>query len=304
VDLDYNVDVMYIGENYKQGGNWNGLMKRITTNEGLQPLASSWVMSNLGNVNSIAGNKDAVKRITSAPSAAMDDKSNLWVFFGTGQFYGLLDKNNNDTGGFYALRDACWDGSCTATYSNVMDISGASVKTDGTVAGVSGSCGSGSTSWTSLLTSSGSCDGWSMYFGSLGENVDFSGETLSHAGERMLSKPTVLGGLVTFATYIPGIDECAFEGESNIYAVYYKTGTSHKKYVFHEQKSDPNPSDVVGRVKKLGPGMPSSVSVQVTSSGSAKGFVQSQNGSILSIETDSPFSLRSGLKGWMSDRVQ
>ncbi len=304
VDLDYNVDVMYIGENYKQGSTWNGVMRRITTNEGLQPLASSWVLSTLGNVNSIAGNKDVVKKITSAPSAAMDDGSNLWVFFGTGQFYGLLDKNNTDSGGFYGLRDGCWDGSCTSSYTNVMDISGASVKTDGSVSGVSGLCGSGTASWSSLLSSAGSCDGWAMYFGSVAESVDYAGDALYHAGERMLSKPMVLGGLVTFSTYIPGFDKCSFEGESNVYAVYYKTGTANKKYVFNEQKNDTNPSDIVGRVKKLGPGMPSSVSAQVTSSGSTKGFVQSQSGSILSIETSSPFSLRSGIKGWMSDQVQ
>ena len=304
VDLDYDSDVVYIGENSLQGSKWNGLLRRITTSEGTLTAPSSWSLSTIADVSSISGTKDVIKKITSAPSAAMDDRSNLWVFFGTGQFYGMSDKNQTDTGAFYAVKDGCWTGSCATSYTSLLDISNASVNTDGSVSGISGSCGGGASTWGNLLTASYSCDGWAMYFGYLGESVDFTGETLMHNGERMLSKPLVLGGLVTWATYIPGIDECSFEGESNVYAVYYKTGTAFKKYIFTEQLEDNNPSSTVARVKRLGVGMPSSVSAQITSSGTTKGFVQSQNGSILQLETQSPLSLSSGLKGWMSERVQ
>jgi type IV pilus assembly protein PilY1 len=142
-----------------------------------------------------------------------------------------------------------------------------------------------------------------MYFSNLGESVDFTGCALNHNGERMVTKPLVLGGLVMWATYIPGIDECAYLGESNVYAVYYKTGTAYKKYVFTEQKEDTNPSDEVARVKELGVGMPSSLSAQVTSSGTAKGFVQQSTGSILEIESITPISLKSGIIGWKSEAI-
>jgi type IV pilus assembly protein PilY1 len=303
VDIDYDVDVMYIGENYQQGNTWNALMHRITTGSGsLAP--SAWTISTLGNINSIAGNNDSSKRITAAPSAAMDDRANMWLFFGTGQFLGLADKNQDDTGAFYAIKDGCWNGSCTTSYSNLIDVSTATVSTGGIVAGISGGCGAGSSTWGNLLTASYSCDGWSMYFETIGESVDFAGNSLTHTGERMLSKPLVLGGLVTFATYIPGINECSYEGESNVYAVYYETGTAYNEYVFKEQKDDAAASTTVGRVRKLGAGMPSSLSAQVTAGGTAKGFVQQSTGSILEIESVTPIALQSGVTGWKNEAIQ
>ncbi|MBI4683262.1 MAG: hypothetical protein HY757_09215 [Nitrospirae bacterium] len=303
VDIDYDVDVMYIGENYQQGGNWNTLMRRITTNKGGHTTPSQWTLSTLGNINSIAGNNDVAKRITAPPSAAMDDRANLWVFFGTGQFFGTADKNQTDTGGFYAIKDGCWDGTCSSSYSNLLDISGGSVMTDGTVSGISGNCGTGTSTWSSLLSASYACDGWSMFFDNVAESVDFTGEALLHSGEKMLGKPLVLGGLVTWATYIPGINSCAYAGESNVYAVYYKTGTAYKDYVFKEQKQQTNPSNVVARVKKLGVGLPSSLSAQVTTSGSVKAFVQQSTGSILQLENLAPISLKSGVTGWKSEQI-
>jgi type IV pilus assembly protein PilY1 len=303
VNLDYDVDVMYIGENYQQGSTWNALLRRITTGQGSLTNPSQWTLSTVGDINSIAGNNDDAKRITASPSAAVDDSANLWVFFGTGQFHGTSDKNQTDTGGFYAIKDGCWSGNCTTSYSGLLDISGATVKTDGSVAGVTGACAGAVSSWGSLMTASYSCDGWVMYFNNVGETVDFTGETLAHIGERMVTKPLVLGGLVTWATYIPGVNECSFTGESNVYAVYYKSGTAYTDYVFNEQKQQTSPSNVVARVKKLGAGMPSSVSAQVTSGGTSKGFVQSQTGSILELETFTPLSLSRGITGWKSERI-
>ncbi len=304
VNIDSYVDVIYIGENYLQGSSWNALLHRITTNEGSQSDPSQWTLSTLGNISSIAGSKDVVKRITAAPSAAMDDRANLYVYFGTGQFLGTSDKNQTDTGAFYAIKDECWDGSCTFSYTNLMDISGTTVRTDGSVSGISGSCGVGALTWADLLTASYNCNGWAMYFNNLGENIDFTGNALNHNGERVVTKPLVLGGLVLWATYIPGIDECSYEGESNVYAVYYKTGTGYKDYVFKEQKEDTSPSDVVARVKKLGTGMPSSLSAQITAGGTAQGFVQQSTGSILEIESITPISLKSGITGWKSEQIE
>jgi type IV pilus assembly protein PilY1 len=235
----------------------------------------------------------------------MDNRGNVWVFFGTGQFLGTSDRNQTETGGFYAIKDGCWKGDCTTAYSNLLDVSVTSVNTDGTVAGVSGACTSGATStWSSLLTGSYACDGWSIFFQNLGEAVDFAGDALSHDGERVISTPLVLGGIVTWTTYIPGIEVCEFEGDSNLYAVYYKTGTSFKKYVFKEQKDQAAPDPNVARVKHLGKGMPSSVSAQITESGTVKGFAQQSTGSIAEIEQDPAFRLNSGRTGWIEEELE
>ncbi|HDH04297.1 MAG TPA: hypothetical protein ENH01_01090, partial [Nitrospirae bacterium] len=337
VDIDYDVDVIYFGENYVQGSTWNTLLRRITTNKGAQTDPLLWKLSTVGNINTIAGSKDVVKRITAAPALAMDDSANLWVFFGTGQFLGASDKNQSDTGAFYALRDGCWAGGsgCTTSYTNLMDISTAIVNKDGTVSGISSTCGGTVSSWLDISTASYSCDGWVMYFGSLGEQADFTGANLTHTGERVSTKPLVLGGLVIWATYIPEDSLCSTEGESNLYAVYYKTGTAYSDYIFSKQRDIANAiaaadaaavaatkagdtaaadaaaveaaalrnsydTDKVARVKKLGGkiGMPSTLSAGVTTSGTVKGFAGQSTGSIVEIEVDSPISLKSEIMNW------
>ncbi len=304
VDLDKDTDVIYIGENYQQGTNWQSRMLRITTNKGAEPDPSKWTISALVDINSINPSLDASKQITSAPSVAMDKRGHLWVFFGTGRYFGSNDKNQIDTGAFYAIKDGCWDGSCSTSYTSLLDISGATVKTDGTVTGITSSCtGDQVTTWSELSTAVGGCDGWVMNFSTLGESIDFNGETLLHNGERVISKPLVLGGLVTFTTFVPGTDACSVGGDSNIYAVYYETGTAYKKYVFKEQKENPPSNKVVARVKKLGKGMPSTVSAQITSSGTTKGFAQQSTGAILEMESITPFSLKSGISGWKNEEI-
>lgn len=312
INSDFNDDIMYIGENIatitgpanNQVTTWNTLMRRITTSEGTMSDPANWVLSTLANVDDIdgSGNYDVVRRITSSPSASMDSRGKLWVFFGTGQFYGSGDKNQTDTGGFYAMRDECWRGNCTTSYSDLLDASVSAVDTDGNVSGVSGNCSSAATStWPSLLSGSYGCDGWSIFFDRVGESIDFTGESLSHPGERVTSSPLVFGGLVTWTTYIPGIDTCAFEGESNLYAVFYKTGTAFTKYVFKEQKEQANPSSTVARVKNLGKGMPSSVSAQITASGTIKGFAQQSTGAIAELEADPAVKINSRLTGWVGE---
>ncbi len=317
VDMNFGVDVIYIGENYSQAGVWNTLLHRITTDKGTEAVPSGWSLSVMGDINNIAGVKDVSKRITSAPSAAMDDRANLWVFFGTGQFIGTSDKNQTDSGSFYAVKDGCWDGSCTSSYTDLIDISKSTVAPDGSVTGVSG-CGGAVNTWSDLITASYNCDGWAMYFGEVGEAADFTGQNLIHTGERMIAKPLVLGGLVMWTTYIPDIpsvEACGDIGESNVYAVYYETGTAYSDYVFKEQKDAADEEarggssgsvdiDKIARVKKSGAGMASSLSAQITKEGTAKGFEQHSTGAILEIESTTPKPLKSGLTNWKGNCLQ
>ncbi|NOZ70282.1 MAG: hypothetical protein GXP46_13835 [Deferribacteres bacterium] len=317
VDMNFDVDVIYIGENYQQAGIWNTVLHRITTKKGTEPPLG-WSNSVIADINSISVGKDAAKRITSAPSAAMDDRANLWVFFGTGQFLGTSDKNQTDSGGFYAVKDGCWDGTCYDSYDSFdfIDISKSTVAPDGTVSGVSG-CGGTVSTWSDLITASYNCQGWAMYFSQLGEGTDFTGQSLVHNGERMITKPLVLGGLVMWTTYIPDIpsvESCGDIGESNVYAVYYETGTAYRDYVFKEQKdaadevskggSTSLDIDKIARVKKAGEGMSSSLSAQITKDGTAKSFEQHSTGAILEIESSTPKPLKSGLTNWKGDCLQ
>ncbi len=302
VDMDFDVDVIYVGENLQDIPR-NAYMYRITSDRGTINTPLNWSISTLANIELIAGANDSSKTITAAPSAAMDDRSNLWVYWGTGQFLGESDKNQTDTGAFYAIVDECWSGSCNTSYTDLLNISAATIRTDGSVSGASGVCGGSVSSWTSLLNAAYSCNGWAMYFGNTSiETLDFTGAALSHNGERVISKPLIIGGLVIWATYIPGETFCSYEGESNIYAVYYKTGTAYSEYIFNEQEES-GTDPVIGRVKRIGAGMPSPVNAQVTGGGTVMGFVQQSTGSIVQVENNAPISLESETLNWKGEEL-
>ncbi|MEW6002482.1 MAG: PilC/PilY family type IV pilus protein [Nitrospirota bacterium] len=288
VNTDFTVDAAYIGENYTQSGNRRAVMWRLNTN------VTPWSLSALYNVNSA---DDISKRITAAPSAALDRRGNLWIYFGTGQFIGVADRNQSDTGAFYAIKDGCWNGSCSTTYSDLLDVTNAVVNFGGgTVTGVTGA-----SDWAQLLSTVATKEGWVIYFKNMTvETTDFLGNTLQHQGERVTTKPAILGGLVMFATYIPGGDICVTEGKSNLYALYYETGTSYRTYVFRREKEikGESPSQTVSRTAYLGKGLPASVALAVTREGKLKGFVQSSTGDILPIHEIDPNAPRSKYIGW------
>ncbi len=293
VNIDYNVDVIYIGANLLDTN--NALMYRITTD----PDLSQWKLSRLANINAIAGSKDNVKRITSAPSAAMDDRANLWVYFGTGQFLGVSDKNHTGTGAFYAIKDGCWNGTCNQPFNALYDVSDIDICVGG------GTDCAGGTDFSKVESDIAKEDGWVLYYKQRGETEDFTGEDLASLGERSLSKPIVLGGLVTWGTYIPGKDECSSgDGENHAYSVYYKTGTAYIDYVFDEQKEQDNPSDVVARVKRLSiTYAPAPPTAQITYKGTVKIFFPGGEGAISGIEGNTPFPVRSGVAGCKNDKI-
>jgi len=284
VNVDYNVDVAYIGENYKQGGNKRAAMWRLTTNP--------WNLSALYDVDSA---DDISKRLTAPPAATIDKNGNLWIYFGTGQFLGVGDRNQTDTGAFYGIKDGCWDGSCTTTYltTNLVDVSTAIVNVGGgVIQNVTGAA-----NWTQLMSLMSTKDGWAIYFDNMpSTTTDFLGHTLQHQGERVTTKPAILGGFIIFATYVPGGDICTIAGTSNLYVLYYETGTAYKDYVFKKEKDLGTPT--VSRSALLGTGLPASVGISVTKEGKIRGFVQSSTGDIQPIEELAPKAPRSGYTGW------
>ena len=287
VSLDYKIDVSYIGETYLSGTRWEGKMLRLTTAN--DPDPANWTLSTLADLD--AGNNDN-HPITSAPSAALDTRGNMWLFFGTGKFWGSDDKSNTDSQSFYGVKDSCkpWltgGYTCTSTMTTFLDVSSATVAVGGgTVTGV----GPSVTDWNTLLGAINTRDGWVIDFSSV------PGHTLMD-GERSLNKPLVLGGLVVFTTYIPNTtDSCLSEGDSYVYAPFYETGTAYKNYVFTDELiSQPS---TVGREKYLGQGLASGASGVVTRGGTLKKFFQSQTGVIFELEDITPFAIQSGVSGW------
>ncbi len=291
VNLDYKVDVAYIGEAYDPGTGYtqlSGNMYRLVTKNSTD-VFNEWKLSTLISTS-------GYKPVTAAPSAALDGKGNMWVFFGTGKFVGSDDKVSTDAQAFYGIKEICqpWkDYTCTTGVpeTDLLDVSSVKVDvgaTNITATTISGStCGDTATiEWCDLLNAINTKDGWVIKFPTVPGH-----ESLK--GERSFIKPVVLGGLVIFTSYIPEEDICSnSQGDGYIWAVYYETGTAYKNYVFTDEITG-EPA-TVGRELQLGEGF-ASISATVTRGGSLKTLAQTSLGNIPGIEMKTPFSLQSGI---------
>ncbi len=190
--LDYDVNVIYIGETYPQGSNWRGKMYRLSTNGSADP--GGWVLSTLF---------DGGEPITSAPTAAVDRMENLWVFFGTGRYLTEADKADASLQKFYGLKD---EGGIATSLFDATDVA---VYENGTAGGFP--------NWNELVDYVRGFEGWYV--------------NLVDQKERSLTKPSILGGVVLFTTFTPDDDICGYGGSGKLYAIYFETGTAYKKSV-------------------------------------------------------------------------
>lgn len=295
VNLDYKADIIYTGNTYCDNpidllspekcssSNWKGKMYRIATKPDSASDPSTdpaqWKLSVLFN---------AQQPISTSPNAAMDDEGSLWTFFGTGRFWHTDDRgiDGTESWSFYGVQDTCkpWlnpsDPECANPITTADLYNSTSI--DVCLGGTTDTCASlyGSpTLWETIIDNAKLKKGWYLNFPT--------------PGERSLSRPLVIGGLVAWTTYIPNPDDpCEYEGTSRLYATYYKTGTAYYEYIFEQT------SETVARSIELGIGVPSAVGGVVTGENSLKGFVQQSTGTIVEIEQTTPFGLRSRLMGW------
>jgi len=304
VSLDYKVDAIYVGNTYCadpidpddpddpedsydlskcSSSNWRGKMFRIATKPSAVSDPSTdpnnWTLSTMF---------DAGQPVSSAPSVALDDKSNLWVFFGTGRFWHTDDKalDGTERWSSYGIKDGCkpWldptvsECSTTITRADLYNSTSVDVCLGGDVTSCPSVYGT-PTLWNDIISAVESRKGWYLDFPT--------------AGERALSKPLVIGGLVAWTTYIPEqADPCAFEGTSYLYATYYETGTAYKEYVFEQA------GETVLRSVSLGVGVPSSVGAVAKAENTIMGFIQQSTGTIMQVEETTPFTIKSGIIGW------
>jgi type IV pilus assembly protein PilY1 len=117
------------------------------------------------------------------------------------------------------------------------------------------------------------------------------------SGERVLGKPTLLGGLVNHTTYVPNPDPCEGEGYSYLYSLYYATGTAWKENVFGDDEDMDVP---VAYRRALGRGLTISPTLHLGSEEGARVFVQTSTGEIVEVhQPNLPIqNVHSGSGGW------
>jgi len=238
-NLDYRSDVVYFGRAIDDGSPpWRGKIYRLTLGSALPfggaTSPASWgITSGASQVPTemldMIGLSTPVEMgpVLVAPAIAIDDASKVWVFAGSGRYFGAGDKTDTSTQYVVGLKDSVVNGACTQTTQtscqedDLVDVTTATIcvvgygncgQTSGTnqVTGITGV-----TTMAQLISLVGSKEGW------VTKLLPASGPGV---GERVLSAATVFGGIVFFPTFTPTIDVCAASGTSNLYALFYQTG--------------------------------------------------------------------------------
>ena len=241
-DLDWRTDVAYSGRTIHDGSlPWRGKMYRLTMNCPTAPCSpSTWGISSGANrtpTEVIDTFLDAATSITyevgpvaAAPAVTIDDANMMWVFFGTGRYFGNADKVDNSVQRLYGIKDSVLNNLCTQTSTvnchndDLVDVTSAVVclicsgstnqVTDPTNPGVTSFNGTGTTSMMGLVQSK---EGW---------RVTLPGGSGTDSAERSVVNPTLIAGTIFFPTFVPTNDFCASSGNSYLYVLFYKTGTA------------------------------------------------------------------------------
>lgn len=314
-DLNFNVDAIYFGQTWLSGtSNWKGKVYKITipwkdasgnydgtnlTNISDDPSATSlkpWLFSELF---------DATRPVTAPLSLSVDALDNAWIYGGTGRYLNDADKTNTDTQYFFGLKDPFFNSNYqttspayyhsysstkSLTQSNLLNADGIIITDAGLVfqngnpypIGTSGT-------FQELLTTARGKDGWLRSM---------------TGGERILTKPTLLGGTVFVTSFVPSDDTCGFGGNSYLWGVYFETGSAYYKGVFskdptatYTDSSGGTHEQVVDKIS-LGAGKSSSLGVHVGAEEGAKGFIQQSTGTIVSESLNPALKFKSGLTSW------
>jgi type IV pilus assembly protein PilY1 len=299
-DLNYNVDAVYFGETYELSGSWKGKAYRI-----LIPWDWSAESTYVDNPNdgsdpwTLSCFFDAQRPITAPMSLSIDDFDNIWVYFGTGRYLGQDDKSNTDTQYLFGIVDpffnSYYDTAPENYYLNyslnkelaITDLFMADPYVVTTTREVfEGSLYLGG--WNDLLSDARAEDGWYR--------------TQETTGERCLTKPSVLGGIVFIPTFVPNNDICGYGGASDLYALFYETGTAYYDAVLPEgtdtaEIAGDEYEKVLGKVH-LGAGMSSALGIHLGQEEGAKAFVQQSTGTVLEAEVTPALAIKSSLINW------
>ncbi len=253
-DKDYHSEKIYFGTSYLDAGVWKGkIMSIAVPNEDLSSWTPSYTVLFTGNYP-----------FTASPDATKDDKGNIWVYAGSGKYYSDVDEGDASGQIFIGFQDKNTlvvegaSSSCPATPSScpagsLCDVT--TCTTEGDVGSTVQECmySGGSFGYQTVVTSVASASiqpksniGWKIY--------------LSLNGERVISRPLAVGGLVDFLTYVPSGSLCDFGGDSHLYSVDYTTGLAPKNIAIRAPGATSGTAGTVTvkRSIRLGPGAPPS----------------------------------------------
>ncbi len=307
VAVDYNFDflsdILYFGTVEAGPVDWKGGMYRLSievkNNDGTYDATTSKDSANWKIMKMLTADRP----ITGAPNVGWK-KDQVWVYFGSGKFWSIEDRLDNSMQYFWGVKEPKKTTTNAYNFNNLSFnptnpgnswflASDVEVLPGGTLQCIGGgdSClpevgGEDITSLNGLeryIAGTSSMNGWFR--------------ELNMSGERVLGKPTLLGGLVNHTTYVPNPDPCEGEGYSYLYSLYYATGTAWKENVFGDDEDMDVP---VAYRRALGRGLTISPTLHLGSEEGARVFVQTSTGEIVEVhQPNLPIqNVHSGSGGW------
>ena len=280
-NLDYRADVIYVGDsidNSSGSPKFIGKVWRLTTEVGGCAMApcntTAWgISSGPGRAPTTllakfpSDGSIFVGPVIAAPAVSFDERDAMWVYWGTGRFYSNADKTNTDRQHFFGVKDAVMTGGCTQSNATnceanrLVNMSDAVVCTEctPTTKQVTGVPVAGIEDFDQLRNLFGNpaqnVDGWYIIL----PGVPGSPPVL---GERSLSHPAILGGIIFFSTFTPSQgDICNSSGDGRIYALFYTTGSAFKTASLGTDTLTGNKN--AKRFLDIGVGLPSQVGLQI-----------------------------------------
>ncbi len=299
-ELDYNTDAVYFGINYGDHVNgWNGAVRRLVLQDGSNnPLnPSTWDTDSLlidlsdAEIGADTGNGQPV---VAAPTAGLDKTGQRWIFFGTGRFYSTKDRTNADQQSYYGIKEPYTTSGSTKTFTwdtverdDLLDVTDVNVYRQGdfvqtSITGVS--------NFDTLVSEVDDNQGWTL-------DLDYAANS-----ERNLGQAVLAGDILTFTSYVPSNDACSIEGRTQLYALYYLTGTAYLKSVIGLDYTDLNNDNekVLKRID-LGAGLSLTPNIHVGREKGSSAMVQSSTGAVENIEEINPGVTKSGKMYWKAD---
>jgi type IV pilus assembly protein PilY1 len=280
IDLNYNTELMYIGENYLSV-TAKGKMYRISPRGDPDPAVFSYKEDPAADPWLMTPFFSTPVPITASPTASIDEQDNVWVYFGTGKYYNDADKTDLTQQYFYGIKEPCPYGGCDPVadevqFADLYNSSNIIVLTNGEVLNAA------ETTWDAFVDEVQAEDGW--YF------------TLAPDGERVLNRPNVLGGVVLTAPFTPDDDACGFGGTGALYAFYYETGTAFKEPILGTRSHGTDDESLVS--VELDKGLTSEIGLHVGKKVESTGFVQQGSGEVIQVEVDPALDIKGGIVGW------
>ena len=309
--LNFSVDAIYFGETYLSGS-WKGKLYKVTV---------PWVDANgdydginLANYvdNPLDGTHpwqfaplfNATRPISAPVSVSRDTYNNIWIFGGTGRYFSTADKTNSDTQYIFGIKDPFYNIEHTPagyhnddyyvnynislelTTSDLLNTDAYVVTTDDEVFDAGGISIGNFEAMKDLVYVQ---DGWIR--------------TLSISKERIIQKPSLLGGMVYVPSFVPNGDVCGYGGDSYLYGLYYETGTAYFNPGFENNGTttvdiNGQPVDQVVDKITLGYGKASSLGIHVGQEEGAKGYIQQSTGTVLNEDLTPALMIKSGLRCW------